>query len=318
MPCYSPLEGYKSPSGGITFRRRESTGELCQVPCGQCIGCRLDKSRQWAIRCVHEAQMHDDNSFITLTYNNENLPEDLSLQLDHFPLFMKRLRRHYEPKKIRFYHCGEYGTDRDSHGQPLPHPFIEGRDALGRPHYHALIFGLDFTDKTPFSERDGIITFTSDTLSKLWGKGFVTVGEVTLQSASYVARYVMKKINGDLALNYYKKINKQGEILTVLPERTTMSRRPGIGFPFWEKFAEDFILDDTVVIRTTNGSKTYKTPTYYLNLLEKDLPHLWADLKHERLTNYEKHYAFDNTPERLLVKQACTQARIKNLKRPLQ
>ena len=128
MACFKPLKGYRSPSGKITFDRKNSTGQLAEAPCGQCLGCRLDYAQEWAIRCMHEAEMQDNNSFITLTYDDQNLPRHGSLDKTHFQKFMKRMREHLSPLKIRFYHCGEYG------------------EKYTRPHYHSLIFGYDFPD----------------------------------------------------------------------------------------------------------------------------------------------------------------------------
>ena len=151
------------------------------VPCGQCIGCRLERSRQWAIRCVHEASLHTDNCFITLTYSPDCLPSDGSLNHDDFQKFFKRLRKHIAPKKIRYYMCGEYGED------------LQQPSKLGRPHFHACLFGLDFDDKQLYIVRDDVKLYTSATLEKIWGKGFVTIGDVTFESAAYVARYIAKK-----------------------------------------------------------------------------------------------------------------------------
>ena len=137
MPCYSPLTAYKGKSTDsgkmcLSFKRSEGlfgSFSAINLPCGQCIGCRLERSRQWAVRCMHEASLHDENSFLTLTYSDENLPPGGSLHLPDFQNFMKRLRKSIAPKRVRFYHCGEYG------------------DILSRPHYHALLFGYDFDDR---------------------------------------------------------------------------------------------------------------------------------------------------------------------------
>ena len=155
MPCYSPLTGYvsrlanKNGKRPIVFNHRDGFLDLpVQVPCGQCIGCRLERSRQWAIRCVHEASLYDDNCFITLTYTDENLPcrgnRDCD-KCDHFKekrcdglerglckrdfqLFLKRLRKMFG-KGVRYHHCGEYG------------------EQLGRPHHHACLFNFNFPDR---------------------------------------------------------------------------------------------------------------------------------------------------------------------------
>ena len=204
--------------GGLIQFHDDGSGRSLELPCGQCIGCRLERSRQWAMRCVHEASMHDDNCFITLTYNPENLPPDCGLIKSDFQKFMKRYRRAFPGKEIRFYHCGEYG------------------DANNRPHYHAVIFGHNFDDwMYLFDSPSGEPIYTSPTLERIWGHGFVTVGSVTFESAAYVARYVMKKINGPLKekidektdLKHYERVNAfTGEIIEVMPEYSTMSRRP--------------------------------------------------------------------------------------------
>lgn len=129
----------------------------------------------WAVRIVHEAQMWPQNSFITLTYRPEDLPQGGSLNVEHYQLFMKKLRARNTGHKIRFFHCGEYG------------------EKLSRPHYHAILFNYDFPDKKVFSEKNGNTIYTSELLEDIWGKGFCTIGDVTFQSAAYVARYVMKK-----------------------------------------------------------------------------------------------------------------------------
>ena len=230
------------------------------LPCGQCIGCRLNYSRQWAIRIMHEAEMHDQNCFITLTFDQANLEKrsnPLSLDVSEYQRFMKRLRKRFG-KNIRFFHCGEYG------------------DKNKRPHYHAIIFGLDFKDKKLWTNRDGNKLYTSEALQELWPYGFSTIGDVTFQSAAYVARYIMKKWKGDGAEDHYTRwCPLTGEGTTVLPEYCTMSRMPGIGKTWLEKYKSDVYPHDYVVI---NNHKV-KPPRYYDSLLsEEEL----ADLKKKR------------------------------------
>ena len=156
MSCYSPLIGYRSrftnPSTGkrnIVFSLREALDDqVIKIPCGQCIGCRLKRSASWAIRCVHEASLHEKNCFITLTFNNEWLPKDGSLDVRDFQLFMKRLRKKYG-EGIRFFHCGEYG------------------EKFRRPHYHACLFNFDFPDREIWSVRRGFELYTSESLAEL-------------------------------------------------------------------------------------------------------------------------------------------------------
>mgnify|MGYP000188139432 FL=1 len=219
MPCFHPLQGYRarqrSASGkrGIVFNKRDGWADLpVTLPCGQCIGCRLERSRQWAIRCVHEASLHNENSFITLTYANEHLPAWNSLDKTTFPKFMKRLRKSLQDKRVRYFHCGEYG------------------DHTGRPHYHALLFGHDFPDKTHWAIRNGNPTWRSQELERLWPFGHSEIGTVTFESAAYCARYITKKVTGHAAREHYEMVDKHtGELGRREPEYTTMSRRPGIG-----------------------------------------------------------------------------------------
>ena len=200
----------------------DSTGQNILLPCGQCVACRLNKSRDWATRCVLEAKMHKENCFITLTYNPDSCPSDLSLRKKDFTDFIKRLRKNTDAK-IRYFAAGEYG------------------DLHGRPHFHACLFGWRPADLTLYSNNFGILLYTSDVLSKAWQyKGFVTVGDVTFESAAYVARYVMKKITGDRAEEHYN--GRQ-------PEYTVMSRRPGIAASFFEKYSTDIYGKDFIVIR---------------------------------------------------------------------
>ena len=138
MPCYFPLQavfaefadGKKKPFfpdwAKQAFRKGKFVKDITSVPCGRCMGCRLEKSRQWAVRCVHEAKFYEDNCFVTLTYAPEHLPKDGSLNRKHVQDFIKRLRRRLDDRKIRVFYCGEYG------------------DKLRRPHYHLCLFNCDF------------------------------------------------------------------------------------------------------------------------------------------------------------------------------
>lgn len=283
----------------VVFRRPDSfRGERLDLPCGQCVGCRLERSRQWAVRCMHEASLYDDNSFITLTYDDVHLPADGSLQLADFQCFMKRLRKSVAPKRVRFYHCGEYG------------------ETFARPHYHALLFNHDFQDRRFFSKRGDCRVYTSDSLSKLWPFGFSVVGEVTFESAAYVARYVMKKVTGDRAEGHY-----QGR----KSEYTTMSRRPGIGARWYEKFKTDVYPRDGVVVR----GRVTRPPRFYDGLLGREDPAAFSDLKIKReinghrfvddvLSDGTKLRVSDSDGRRLLVKEEVAKAQILQLKRSLE
>ena len=177
--------------------------EIVQVPCGQCIGCRIDRSRQWANRCMLELQYHDSAYFATLTYDDFHVPkayyadpatgeahQSLTLCKRDFQLWMKRLRKKFGDDKIRFFACGEYGG------------------STRRPHYHAILFGLHLDDLVKYKtvkEGDGYYTYyNSESFQSPWPYGFAVIGQVTWESCAYVARYVTKKLTGEQA-DFYQK-----------------------------------------------------------------------------------------------------------------
>lgn len=246
-----------------TYRKN---GDPCMRPCGSCIGCRLEYSRQWAVRCVHEAQLYDDrNSFVTLTYNNDHLPEDLSVSKKEVKLFIRRLRKLVKPIKIRYFGCGEYG------------------EQFERPHYHICIFNHEFPDKEVirldskrlldgkrFKKGHDHTLYSSKDLSSIWQKGFATVGELSFESAGYVARYATKKINGPPAGDHYGDRT---------PEFAMMSRNPGIGREWIEKYLGDVYPKDFF---TMNGRKM-RPVRYYDSVLEKLKPEMWEKIKADRI-----------------------------------
>lgn len=295
------MKGYRAaevnPETGkrsIVFSPREGYSDLpLTIACGQCIGCRLERSRRWAIRCVHEASLHEKNCFITLTYRDECMPELGTLVLDDWQRFMKRLRKEFGAG-IRFFHCGEYG------------------EKYKRPHYHACLFNFDFDDRVLWSRRNGFALYTSETLSRLWPSGFSTVGDVTFQSAAYVARYITKKITGRNAIGAYDIIDEStGEVLgEYKAEYVTMSRRPGIGRAWLERNYKEVYPSDFIVI---NGKKM-KPPPFYDHSFEITHPDEMAKVKAKRALQGEAH-ADDNTPARLAVRERCQMARLTQLKR---
>ncbi len=316
MTCYSPLTGYRSRTPGktggfqIKFKKSGSNGQLTTVACGQCIGCRLDKSKDWAIRCVHESQMHEDNCFITLTYNNENLPLDESLNVHHFQKFMKRLRKQNAEKKIRFLHSGEYGSTCPRHNQQN----CETCGPLQRPHYHALLFGLEFQDKYFWKTRKDYNVFRSETLEKIWGMGNIEIGNLTFESAAYVARYTTKKITGDNAHAHYQKVDTAtGEIYGVTPEYITMSRRPGIGKSWYDKYKTDLFPRDECVI----AGRIMKPPRYYAKMYQQEEPEQYEQIIKLREKFYEKHKQ-DSTWQRLGQREKVKHAQLTQLPRQLE
>lgn len=302
VTCYYPIKAYRSseinPETGkrrITFNPHKShvEGSSFQVPCGRCTGCMIDRSQQLATRCMHEAQMHRDNCFITLTYSNEALPINYSVNLSDWQNFMKRLRKSLEPKKVRFFACGEYGEN------------------TLRPHYHALIFNHQFSNlqfRRQNKNQDNL--YTSEELSKLWPQGFHEIGQLTYKSAGYCARYCLKKIVGDKADDHYMRQSPvDGNWYRVSPEFAVGSRRPGLGAGWFDKFQSDAFPSDFVIV---DGRKK-KPPRYYLNKL-KEVEQTKIQRKRKREALRQRA---DNTKERLAVREKVQLAKLKQLKRDL-
>lgn len=307
MPCYSPLRGWREPFpnkngkfriSGIKARSANAPVPpgVCVVdlPCGQCIGCRLERSRKWAVRCMNEASLHDRNCFITLTYDDAHLPSFGGLDAKALQLFFKRLRKYAGPK-VRFFACGEYGSQ------------------LGRPHYHAVLFNFDFADKKLWKSGGVGNLYTSAVLGRLWPFGFSTVGDVTFESAAYVARYVLKKVTGDLAKSHYTKLDPYtGELYEIEPEFVRMSRRPGIGRDWYSRYSGDVFPSDFMISR---GVKM-KPPRFYDGIYELTDPELMAVVRERRSV---KAWAGrdDSTLDRLKVREQVAHAGLSLKRRSL-
>lgn len=305
MVCHKPLQVsfFKASNGKMVFDfsshlTRQATREfysglpisfpesVMSLPCGSCMGCRLDRSRQWAIRCMHEASLYENNSFLTLTYSDEFLPSDGSLVKKDHQDFIKLLRYYYPEETIRYYHCGEYGEKNK------------------RPHYHTCIFGFRFPDAKLWKRTKSGNLYTSKICEDIWGKGFCPFGDVTFQSAAYVARYCTKKINGKDAAAHYNGL---------LPEYSTMSLDPGIGYGWYQKWKGDCFPSDHLIV---NGAKC-KPPRYYDKLLEKENPVLFQEIKQLRRELANEHME-ENTYRRLIDKEKCQEARFKKLIRSIE
>lgn len=220
-----------------------------EVPCGQCIECRLRKSREWAARIMCEAQFSDNSAFVTLTYDDLHLPIGSkgvpSLDFDHLKKFLKDFRRfceyHYGVSGVRFYGAGEYG------------------ESSARPHFHLCLFDLpqQLVDKNKYWSRSplGDLYYRNEDIEKVWQRGNVIVADLTFQSAAYVSRYVTKKMTGDKADKY--------DILGIQPEKALMSRRPGIGREFYDKYKYEIYTNDEFFL----PGKGTLIPTKYFDKL---------------------------------------------------
>lgn len=239
---------------------------------------------------MHEASLHDRNAFITLTYRDETLPEDGSLRYRDFQLFMRRLRK--VSPGVRFFMCGEYGDER------------------ARPHFHACLFNCEFADRVPWKRGQSPL-FRSDTLDGLWPYGFASVGDVTFESAAYVARYVMKKVTGR-ARNRLDA--DTGEISDYygdrVPEFCHMSLKPGIGADWLRLFWPEVLQSGKVVM---NGVEC-NAPKFYIRRLRN--MEAFASVEYERYL-LSQATAGDRSEARLVVREQVASARLSTLKRSL-
>lgn len=345
MACYNPLDATLLPQGGkpIIHKRGQprkptnyALGRDIKLPCNQCIGCRIDRSKKWAVRLLHEAELHEKTAFITLTYNDETLlarrqereptvpctpplksATSSAVDIDTYAhakprahadslrprdvqLFMKRLRKDLSKRnpfgKVRFYLVGEYG------------------DKYGRPHYHIALYGEDFSDDRVKWRTSGDYTcYRSSRLERLWPHGNSEIGELTIDSATYVAGYIMKKVNGKKADEHYRRESADGTIYWITPEFALMSRKPGIGRDWLTNYMTDVYPHDYVIV---NGQKA-RPPRYYDKLLEMFEPATYEKLKIRR-QQMALELAADNTPRRLADKEAVATAKMQTKKHQLE
>lgn len=292
MPCYYPLHGWysakRNESGkrGIVFQLSQGQPDMPVVlPCGQCIGCRMEKARQWGIRCMHEATLYEDNVFVTLTYDDEHLPRDYGVDKRHFQLFMKRLRFHMADRKVRYFACGEYG------------------EQTHRPHYHAILFNCDFKDKKLWKENfQGDPLFISEELDSLWQQGHCCLGAVTFASARYVAGYILKKVRNATYIHIHPET---GEVMERPKEFALMSRKPGIGRNWIDRFPNDVFPSDSVVVE----GREQKPPRYYDEVLERLDEDLYKENKWKRVRRAKRH-AENNTSRRHKVREEVAKAKL--------
>lgn len=242
MTCLSPRTvGFKSDGKTICWSQTQYSKEFAtfQLPCGKCLPCRLEYARQWAVRCVHEAQMHEENCFITLTYDDAHLISP-KLIYKHFQDFMKRLRKTKPDAQIGVFVTGEYGEKRK------------------RPHWHALIFNWRPSDpEYKYTSDRGDIVFSSKSLSKLWPSGAAEFGDVTFNSAGYCARYAAKKLgHGKDGTHGLEPISKK-------------SSKHAIGKRWLEKYWPDAFNHGRIIL--PDGASC-AIPRYYEKWLQKNEP----------------------------------------------
>ena len=257
----------------VFIRKKDDKGLLCRdgwriVACGKCVSCLQAKSNEWAFRCVQESKKYKDNCFVTLTYNDTFLPDNGSLCRRDLQLFIKRLRKHIYPQKLRVFYCGEYGKKGS------------------RPHYHIILFGWKPDDLRFFQvDKKKQVLYRSETLERLWAYrffdddqkcfdyasyGFVSVGELTFDSCKYCAKYLQKL---------------QPAPSGCVPAFTGQSLKPGLGF--------DAIKPE---ILTNNGlyynGKAISIPRYFIKKLAEG--HDLDDWKAVRYKDFEHRINAEN------------------------
>ena len=221
----------------------------------------------------HEAQLHRDNCFVTLTYDDEHLPEHASLKYSHVQKFLKRLRK--KGYKFRYYAAGEYG---DGTPEQQEDPFF-----IGRPHYHLCLFGINFHhDRYNWNRRKGREYYRSPTLEACWPHGFSDLSDFSYGAAAYVAQYVFKKRKGETAKTYAREID--GDLVSIEPEQSRMSLKPAIGHNWFLMNKDEIFPADNVVV---NGTKK-PVPEYYDKLWSLYCPTGIKYIKKRRQREAEK------------------------------
>lgn len=307
MPCFRPDRAWR-PKGGkgrLVFspREAEQPDDYVTLPCRRCEGCALEDARQKACRAKDELSLYDDNIFITLTYSDDFLPHRGFLVKKDFQDFMKRYRKRVFKQwgiTFRAMYSGEYG------------------DENWRPHFHAIIFGHDFYDKFLWRVTPrGDAIYRSRSLESLWPWGHCEIASATFESASYVARYTVKKYTNRYKKDFYQKVDLvTGEIYYLPPEFCEYPRGKagGLGFPWFKKNFRDVFPNDIYIV---NGKKV-AAPKYYFDKFKQMSPFVSEDVEQKRIDRMRK-FKHDNTSERLLVKEqvAMSKSKFFNVKRGL-
>lgn len=282
MQCLNPRRSVQDVDGVTYYGEHSIDGyhETVEVACNRCHTCLARRKRDWAIRCVHENEDHirtidlaegpqaqiARSCFVTLTYDEDNLPDGATLQKSDWQRFMQRLRNTRRSKRIRYLACGEYGSK-------------------GRPHYHGILFNVSFhRDSQP--ARPGIdASRTSENLEKIWGLGRTELAPVTYATAAYVAGYVVKKSYDDASVlrphdreAYTLVRNPDGTFREALPEFNVASRRPGIARPWIERNLDHVYNHDSVFV----DGRMYRPPKFYDKVLAEIRPDHWSEIQKRR------------------------------------
>lgn len=313
MSCNAPIRAFqlmaKNSEGKnvILFNEKDVRGKNyieTELPCGRCMGCRIEKARSLAIRCMHESEMFEFNCCLTLTYDDDHIDEDHSLRPDDWKTFIHNLRQTDEGfqevicpddkirRPIRYIQTGEYG------------------DIDQRPHHHAMLFNYDFIDKQYLYTSDaGQRYYESQRLEELWPHGIAHISEVNSSAANYICRYCTKKIIEEIEETKYQRINENtGEIYEVLPEYSTKSNRPGLGRFWLDKYGKE-TFDRGYLY--SNGHKA-AIPKYYERIMETINPCSVYKVKMDKKKEMMKRPK--ETTKRKAQKDRALKLKMKNLK----
>lgn len=298
MKCHSPLSAYLAESGGLVFHPMAKHGDAkeIKIPCRQCLACRLNHASQWQTRLVHESKLHEHSIFLTLTYDEQNLPEHGTLVTEHLQQFFKTLRKAIHPIKIRYFACGEYG------------------DTTRRAHYHAIVFGWEPTDGILHTaSHDGSPLYTSKFLSTKWRYGHHLYSRTSPETMGYVARYSVKKQKGASGKAVYKHIDDEtGELTNIKPPFAIMSLKPGIGFNYMDKFKDDYFRTSSTIV----SGKRKPLPNAYIRKLKRIDPDWHMDFS-DRGQEFANEHKEDYTFRRMADAEKVLKASVQSLKRKL-
>lgn len=337
MTCFHPVDGYVAANGGWTADRRKSPLAIKMTrACGGCIGCRLRHAGDWATRLVLESKFHEESWALTLTYDDDHLPENYSFSIPDAQLFhrlwrqdlrRKAKREGRDAERLRFHLVTDFGD----HSEAALTPF--------RPHAHAHYFGVSIPDMVPVKmSRGGFPLYESPTLSRLWGKGFVNFSRLTPKTAAYAARHNLRKVSGPAAAEFYHRLNPvTGEFVDCEPERMICSLKPGLAGAWFGKFASDVFPSDCLHLNgqevpvpryfdrqlkgkfNVPGSKEVFVETRFGPEFSKRLSRDdFHDVRVARaLAAKTPHQVWNNSPERLAVREEVANLRDALLKREL-
>lgn len=300
MSCYHPWTAYRTSQGDVVFSERGDVVSTLTIPCGWCVGCRLDHSLSWAVRVQHETKWYgaDRCCWVTPTYDDEHLPAGGSLSKPDAQRLIRSIRDSVRYRSgsvdMTYLYAGEYG------------------DKLGRPHGHGCLMGYRPDDLKPWKKNGrGEPLYRSESLERMWGKGQILVGNLTPETAAYTTRYCLKKVYGDAALEHYRRVDvATGEVVELEPEFLLCSKRPAIGLRWFQKYGSDYFPSGQAIYQ----GRRVKVPRYYERKFAELEPDVLEDLKLRRLAESRKRFA-DNSDARLAVKEAVKLAALDTLQR---